>query len=243
MKIGRNDPCPCGSGKKFKKCCMRMQATKEREARQLGAGREWVNFYTRELVTSLVSELDQHTALIALKADWPSKSDEASSWQGDDQLLQHALLDVSIAGGKPLISLGPARTAAQVSQEELEALAGSLSESHPSLWEVMECKRGKGIRLKDRLTQESHFINDSDLSEKLEPMEVILGRLVFWQEKPVLLDGWEKLYFRGRKAVIRDIEEQLLSDGLENDDAEARVIWLRRRARDVVRKAREARLR
>ena len=21
MKPGRNDPCPCGSGKKFKKCC------------------------------------------------------------------------------------------------------------------------------------------------------------------------------------------------------------------------------
>jgi preprotein translocase subunit SecA len=23
-KTGRNDPCPCGSGKKFKKCCMRI---------------------------------------------------------------------------------------------------------------------------------------------------------------------------------------------------------------------------
>jgi uncharacterized protein YecA (UPF0149 family) len=22
-KVGRNDPCPCGSGKKFKKCCAR----------------------------------------------------------------------------------------------------------------------------------------------------------------------------------------------------------------------------
>lgn len=22
-KIGRNDPCPCGSGKKYKKCCLR----------------------------------------------------------------------------------------------------------------------------------------------------------------------------------------------------------------------------
>jgi preprotein translocase subunit SecA len=22
-KVGRNDPCPCGSGKKFKQCCMR----------------------------------------------------------------------------------------------------------------------------------------------------------------------------------------------------------------------------
>ena len=25
-KIGRNDPCPCGSGKKYKKCCMGLQA-------------------------------------------------------------------------------------------------------------------------------------------------------------------------------------------------------------------------
>lgn len=22
MRVGRNDPCPCGSGKKFKKCCL-----------------------------------------------------------------------------------------------------------------------------------------------------------------------------------------------------------------------------
>lgn len=22
MKVGRNDSCPCGSGKKFKKCCL-----------------------------------------------------------------------------------------------------------------------------------------------------------------------------------------------------------------------------
>src|SRR5947209_19884181 len=23
MKVGRNEPCPCGSGKKYKKCCLR----------------------------------------------------------------------------------------------------------------------------------------------------------------------------------------------------------------------------
>ncbi|WP_407637202.1 SEC-C metal-binding domain-containing protein [Candidatus Nitrososphaera gargensis] len=23
-KVGRNDPCPCGSGRKFKKCCLKM---------------------------------------------------------------------------------------------------------------------------------------------------------------------------------------------------------------------------
>src|SRR5260370_27762800 len=37
-KIGRNDPCPCGSGKKYKRCCMEREATlhekwsREREA-------------------------------------------------------------------------------------------------------------------------------------------------------------------------------------------------------------------
>ena len=29
-KIGRNDPCPCGSGKKYKKCCLVTQATAAR---------------------------------------------------------------------------------------------------------------------------------------------------------------------------------------------------------------------
>lgn len=27
MLIGRNDPCPCGSGKKFKKCCLKWEST------------------------------------------------------------------------------------------------------------------------------------------------------------------------------------------------------------------------
>jgi len=27
QKIGRNDPCPCGSGKKYKKCCLTKEST------------------------------------------------------------------------------------------------------------------------------------------------------------------------------------------------------------------------
>ncbi len=29
QKVGRNDPCPCGSGKKFKKCCELKQKHKK----------------------------------------------------------------------------------------------------------------------------------------------------------------------------------------------------------------------
>jgi uncharacterized protein len=31
-KIGRNDPCPCGSGKKFKQCCGRTTLQKKRQS-------------------------------------------------------------------------------------------------------------------------------------------------------------------------------------------------------------------
>src|SRR5258708_16685846 len=30
-KIGRNDPCPCGSGKKYKRCCLEKDETAERK--------------------------------------------------------------------------------------------------------------------------------------------------------------------------------------------------------------------
>jgi len=32
MDIGRNDPCHCGSGKKYKKCCAAKDEAKERES-------------------------------------------------------------------------------------------------------------------------------------------------------------------------------------------------------------------
>src|SRR5215216_4229688 len=32
MKIGRNDPCPCGSGKKYKKCCLAKDEAAARKA-------------------------------------------------------------------------------------------------------------------------------------------------------------------------------------------------------------------
>ena len=34
MTIGRNDPCPCGSGKKYKKCCLEKHAAEERAKAQ-----------------------------------------------------------------------------------------------------------------------------------------------------------------------------------------------------------------
>ncbi len=44
VKIGRNDPCPCGSGKKFKKCCMRQPIANRPDLRNLYAQRYHIRF-------------------------------------------------------------------------------------------------------------------------------------------------------------------------------------------------------
>ena len=35
MKVGRNDPCPCGSGKKYKQCCLRKEQASRAKARDM----------------------------------------------------------------------------------------------------------------------------------------------------------------------------------------------------------------
>jgi len=39
MKVGRNDPCPCGSGLKYKKCCLPKE--EEQEALENKEWNEW----------------------------------------------------------------------------------------------------------------------------------------------------------------------------------------------------------
>ncbi len=39
-KVGRNDPCPCGSGKKFKKCCEEKVTRKKFDATIISSGNQ-----------------------------------------------------------------------------------------------------------------------------------------------------------------------------------------------------------
>lgn len=44
-RIGRNDPCPCGSGKKYKKCCLRSREPDHKE------GATWIDEEGMHLVS------------------------------------------------------------------------------------------------------------------------------------------------------------------------------------------------
>ena len=52
-KIGRNDPCPCGSGKKYKRCCLGKETTSEAKSKKLNIEsaeqqKTWLKYYPKE---------------------------------------------------------------------------------------------------------------------------------------------------------------------------------------------------
>lgn len=43
QKIGRNDPCPCGSGKKYKNCCFQEKTTSVLRTKNHKITAKWLN--------------------------------------------------------------------------------------------------------------------------------------------------------------------------------------------------------
>jgi len=67
MKIGRNDPCPCGSGRKYKKCCIRKNIAAGKNLKESPAGnkREQDAKLTNEnYLEVILNELKQPPSLL-----------------------------------------------------------------------------------------------------------------------------------------------------------------------------------
>lgn len=72
MKTGRNDPCPCGSGKKYKKCCLIQSESSGLDFRVP----KWRQIEGK-LVDALLKHVDKFYGEVAVAEAW----DEFSLWQ------------------------------------------------------------------------------------------------------------------------------------------------------------------
>ncbi len=83
MKTGRNTPCPCGSGKKYKKCCMRKDENVHREEQEVLRYEQDVQ---NGLIEPFASEEDWEEE--AIEDDWEDDVDvcerDDPHWDGDD---------------------------------------------------------------------------------------------------------------------------------------------------------------
>ncbi len=79
MKAGRNDPCPCGSGKKFKKCCALARSQKPLKASIISGGMTSKMSSVFQKGISRNQESEEVTLSMKDKISLPSQSVKPSS--------------------------------------------------------------------------------------------------------------------------------------------------------------------
>lgn len=184
-KIGRNDPCPCGSGKKYKKCCLEKAALPV------------------VLTPPLFSEADRASALNKLRvfADQPEQVEDVAEasfdYWGDhlydrDEDEQRRVLDLPQAEVMRTAwlwfdaELPDKRT---VTDRFLAAEGGSLAtgeraflnqarETYQGLYEVEAVDLDEGFTLRDLSTEERIRVHERTATHGVAQWDLIVARLM-----------------------------------------------------------------
>jgi tetratricopeptide (TPR) repeat protein len=178
-KIGRNAPCPCGSGKKYKKCCL----SKE-EGRQ------------PEKTSATPVELGLRDQLLAFSGNEKYKKDFEKAHaayyrkpfreplvirEGEEDrfqiFLDWFLHDFKRENGLTLIEEFFQSKKETLTPEERSLLQYEIS-SHLSLYEVLQVTPEVGLRLKDLFTAEELDTREVRGSRTLTKWDLILARVI-----------------------------------------------------------------
>ena len=175
--IGRNDPCPCGSGKKFKRCCgaegtaaaadlryyhiRRLDAESEnlilRFARQLYGEdvveHAWGDFFFEDEIPFELSHPDSEFFGRWFTFDWRPEEEET--------LAEHFLTERGNSIGN-----------------ELRRFIEATIDSPYSFWQVLESKSSAGMTLRDILRRSELRVTERAASGTLERGHIIYARVV-----------------------------------------------------------------
>ena len=223
MKTGRNQPCPCGSGKKYKKCCMARAATPSQA------------FYYRRLSEAhdrLVKRLMKHAERTFGEDSVHQAMQEFLLWPETDEQISEDVLDRvaplfwpwylfnwqqdSVAEeAKPTGSRG--RTAAELYAEKQGAkldtlerrLIEAINRKPYSFWEVLSVDQGKGMGLKDALTGTPIAVEERSGSQYVQIGDLLFGRAVSVDGVGMLIGLAPTLIPPGRKADIIRLRKRL----------------------------------
>lgn len=160
-KVGRNDPCPCGSGKKYKKCCL----LKESEQGLSSSSHQEPRKPVVDVVyQGLRKKLDDYCREAVKRKDflrgvavyWDTEPKEplvlpegADKDQGEFN--EWLLLDFPMGNGKTVAENFLESREKGLTEGE-RAIAEALSKSYQSVYEVQEVREGSGLTIKDLFT-------------------------------------------------------------------------------------------
>ncbi len=189
MKPGRNDPCACGSGRKYKHCCL--PKTEVLAPDELTWRR--VQRATEHLGRDLVREAARHFDDVGLDEAWDEfnlfKSDEPFddesryttlffSWFLHDWLPDPNDTEVPAAGhGTTVAQAYLARAGNRldpIARRYVEACCATPFSFH----EVIDCRPGQGFRLRDVLLGTDADVIEHSGSKFVRPGDVLFAKVV-----------------------------------------------------------------
>ena len=237
--VGRNDPCPCGSGKKYKKCHQAQDEARGRELRNLAGIAEWLTFHSRRLGEAARGAADGHPAVVAAAETFFAGGERPAHPLDDGLFADHAAFDViatpdgealgqTLELADDLPSIGDTRT-----------LQHALRNSYLSLIEVTEVRRGKGFGIRDALTGTTSYVWDETLADVLDPLEVLLARRLPFTDRPLIAPAWRKVRFHSRKKIVAAAKAEFEVVQFAEDDVAGRLAWLKAAAPRLVALVRE----
>ena len=177
---GRNDPCPCGSGKKFKKCCLISQDDSEFQYRKF---RQLYDTVSRKLTDFAFAVLDEELFLEA----WKDFNDHEQIGAFDPRgpitvlfmpwLLFNWIVELKPPGAKEFVATTIAEMflddqSANLSVNEQDFLRSSVRCPY-TLCEVAEVRPGVGMTLDDLLRQTTFDVVERSASQALKRGEII----------------------------------------------------------------------
>lgn len=176
-RVGRNDPCPCGSGKKYKNCHMREQQAQTTSALLLREARDTV--YTR-LVEFVQGERFLADLGAAMDLFWNGRLHPAQIGQVAPlhrlRAFEFFWFDYRNADGQRLIDLFAAERGARLSPEEKTVL----KEWQASYLRVLTLTRpdGETLLLRDTLQGADVRLESNLPPPVLSPGVTLVGRVV-----------------------------------------------------------------
>jgi tetratricopeptide (TPR) repeat protein len=181
-KVGRNDPCPCGSGKKYKRCCLGQEETKLHVSAPKTMVTEEEGRLTGRLVAFATSprlrkDFKEASSLFFFKpiSEMPDYSDEDPVFT---QFIEWFIHDYVLAGGTTVIKEFARTQGRSVSAKEREILDGWIDPAI-SLYEVQESHPERAeIHLKGLFTGESFLVRDVSGSRRLVKWDLIGARVL-----------------------------------------------------------------
>ncbi len=195
-KTPRNAPCPCGSGRKYKKCHLAEEEAREAAARGTGQEAEEARAHARRLgERDPIHALDERItadALALARRRWGRRFDPdgALARLGLDFQCTQALLGWSSDHYR-----GPdGRTALDLYLEErgggLDAEGRALVDAQRtacfSYHEVVSAEPGRTIALHDLLTGGERTVEEKSASRTVRPRDVLLTRVVDLGNRSIL---------------------------------------------------------